>query len=154
MKKLFTLLLALLLVFTIAGCKDDNEEDAALALEAATALLLTDLNAVTADLDLPASGLHDSVITWSSSNTAVLANDGTVTRPAVDAGDAVVTLTATITVGDESETKEFTVRVLEQVPSLDVTIAELLAATIAVGDVVVVTGTVYGISFSTSCPGR
>lgn len=148
MKKLLTLVTALTLVFAVAGCKDDTPSgpsDADNVAAAKTALLLTDLNEVTADLTLPAGGLNDSVITWSSSNTAVLSDAGVVTRPAVGTDNVVVTLTATITIGDASETKDFTVRVIAAVPSLDVTIAELLAATVEVGDVVVVTGTVFGI---------
>ncbi len=45
-------------------------------------------------------------VTWSSSNPAVLANDGTVTRPV--AADANVTLTATA--GEETKTFNFTVK--------------------------------------------
>ena len=45
-------------------------------------------------------------VTWSSSNPAVLANDGTVTRPVAE--DANVTLTATA--GEETKTFNFTVK--------------------------------------------
>ena len=113
MKKVLTILLALTLVFTIAGCKkDEDTTDADNVADATQKLsLAVDALAVTADIDLPTAALHDAVIVWSSSNTAVIANDGTVTRPAIGTADVTVVLTATITIGDESETKEFTVKV-------------------------------------------
>ena len=160
MKKLLTLILALTLVFTVAGCGGDDDPvgptDATLVTEATTALLLTDLNEVTDDLDLPTGGLHSSVITWASSDDTVITSAGAVTRPAVGVDNAVITMTATITIGDESATKEFDVRVIAAVPTLDVTIAELNAHTydatedeyiedIAVGTDLVVTGVVFDI---------
>jgi arabinan endo-1,5-alpha-L-arabinosidase len=148
MKKLFTLLTALTLVFAVAGCKDDTPAgptDAELVAEATTALLLTDLNVVTQNLTLPSSGLNSSVVTWSSGNTAVLTDAGVVTRPAVGEDNAVVTLTATITIGDESDTKEFSVRVIAEVPKLAVTIAEMLGDTVESGSIIEVTGIVVGI---------
>ena len=45
------------------------------------ALTLGDISAVTANLTLPATGQRGSAVAWSSSNTAVIANNGTVTRP-------------------------------------------------------------------------
>lgn len=62
----------------------------------------------TADLKLPAtqSGVG---ITWVSNNTAVLANDGKVTR---GAEDVTVTLTATLKLNEATANKEFTVKVL------------------------------------------
>lgn len=49
---------------------------------------------ITKDLTLPLAGTaHGSAFVWTSSNTAVIANDGTVTRPEFGpAGDALVTL--------------------------------------------------------------
>jgi hypothetical protein len=148
MKKLFTLITALTLVFAVAGCKDDTPTgptDAELVAEATTALLLTDLNEVTSNLSLPSGGLHDSVVTWSSSDTAVLTDAGVVTRPAVGADNAVITMTATITIGDENDTKDFTVRVIAAVPTLAITIADMLESTVESGTIVEVTGTVIGI---------
>lgn len=75
---------------------------------------LGDLSAVIEDLTLPTAGAAGSDITWASSNEAVIAPDGTVTRPAAGSGDAVVTLTATITAGEASDTKEFEVTVKQQ----------------------------------------
>ncbi|MBU1020795.1 MAG: hypothetical protein KJ847_06220, partial [Firmicutes bacterium] len=149
MKKVLTIIALFSLVLTLAACKKDpvvtGPTDAELVAEAKTALLLTNLDSVTANLVLPSSGLHSSVITWSSSNTAVLANNGTVTRPAVGEANAVVTLTATITIGDASDTKEFAVRVIAAVPTSFVTLAVFNTSAVAVGDDVVVTGVVFGI---------
>ncbi|MDD4583714.1 MAG: X2-like carbohydrate binding domain-containing protein, partial [Eubacteriales bacterium] len=86
-------------------------ENQAKMAKARANLTLGDLTAVTANLTLPATQ-DDATITWVSSNTEVITNDGKVTRPAFVEGDATVTLTATITVGSESDTKTFTVTVL------------------------------------------
>lgn len=69
-------------------------------------------SSVTGPLTLPVAGANGSVITWYSSNTSVISNDGkTVNRPAAGAGDATVTLTATIRYGAITDTKSFTVTV-------------------------------------------
>jgi arabinan endo-1,5-alpha-L-arabinosidase len=68
-------------------------------------------SAVIANLTLPTEGTHQSSITWSSSNPAVIAADGVVTRPQAGAGDATVTLTATISKGAETARKSFTITV-------------------------------------------
>ncbi len=69
---------------------------------------------VTGNLTLVTTGASGSSIAWLSGNTDVITNDGTVTRPAIDAEDAEVILTATITCGEASDTKEFTVTVLKE----------------------------------------
>ena len=60
-----------------------------------------------ATLELPASG-DDYTITWSSSNTDYITNDGAVTLP--ETGSVTVTLTATVTetATGETETKDYT----------------------------------------------
>jgi arabinan endo-1,5-alpha-L-arabinosidase len=77
-------------------------------------LSLGDTSAVIANLTLPTEGTRQSSITWTSSNPAVISNEGVVTRPAAGAGDATVTLTATITKGTATATKTFTVTVKAQ----------------------------------------
>ncbi len=52
--------------------------------------------------------LDGVTITWASSNTAVIANDGTVTQ---GTEDVEVTLTATLKLNDATDTKDFTVTV-------------------------------------------
>ncbi|MBZ4644878.1 MAG: hypothetical protein JG777_367 [Clostridia bacterium] len=77
------------------------------------ALTLGDTSAVVSNLTLPTKGANGSTIIWTSSHKDVVADDGTVTRPAYGKGNTTVTLTATITKGDASLTKQFTVVVLE-----------------------------------------
>ncbi len=69
-------------------------------------------DSVTQDLFLPVSGVN-STISWESSNTSLITNDGRVTRPTDESG--YVTLTATFT-DDEgvSTKKEFVVKVIKQ----------------------------------------
>ncbi|MDP3891191.1 immunoglobulin-like domain-containing protein, partial [Nocardioides sp.] len=76
------------------------------------ALSLGDTSAVTGDLDLPVTGPEGSRITWESSAPAVVAADGTVTRPAFGEPDVTLTVTATLTRGLVSRTKDFEVTVL------------------------------------------
>ena len=78
--------------------------DAEKLAEAKEALVL-DVTEATENITLPATGLNDVVITWASNNEAI-ATDGTVTRGATD---VEVTLTATLTLGEATDTKEFTV---------------------------------------------
>ena len=70
-------------------------------------LLLSDVNTagVTEDITLPSTLADGTAVTWSSSNTSVIANDGTVARPT--GIDATVTLTATAS----EYSKDFTVTV-------------------------------------------
>ena len=57
-------------------------------------------------LDLPASGLYAASVTWKSSRTDVISDDGVVTLPA--SGIVSVTLTATVLCGEAKDTKDFT----------------------------------------------
>jgi formylglycine-generating enzyme required for sulfatase activity len=82
---------------------------------------------VTLDLGLSTSGSSGTTITWSSNVTAVIAINGTVTRPAYGSGNAVVTLTATITKNVVSDTKVFNLTVIET-PQTD---TEAVAADLA-----------------------
>ena len=65
----------------------------------------------TSDITLPTEGFNSSTITWSSSNTDIIANDGKVTRPAAGESDAEVTLTAAVKNGNVTLTKDFKVTV-------------------------------------------
>lgn len=67
-------------------------------------------NNVTSNLDLIKSGFADTIITWESSNKAIITDKGQVTRPM--SGDETVTLLATIENADAIETKEFNITVL------------------------------------------
>ena len=61
------------------------------------------------DLTLPTEGTNATTITWTSSNEAIIATTGKVTRPSED---TIVTLTATISRGSVSVKKDFDVRVI------------------------------------------
>ncbi|WP_317973082.1 immunoglobulin-like domain-containing protein, partial [Paenibacillus sp. CCS19] len=83
------------------------------------------------NLTLSTAGLDGTSITWSSDKSSIVAANGTVTRPSYTAGDALVTLTATIKKGSVEETKTFTLTVTK----LAQTDAEAVAAAKAVVEV-------------------
>lgn len=91
----------------------------------AEALTLSGLAAVSDNLNLPSAGEYGSTITWESSEPDIIAADGTVTRPV---GDSVeVILTATISYGALSVTKEFTATVVPVYEKNDIVAAEDIA---------------------------
>jgi hypothetical protein len=65
---------------------------------------------------LPSLGfVNDSTIAWASGTPGVVSNDGqTVNRPENGAGNATVTLTATLTNGTATVTKAFTLTVIQK----------------------------------------
>jgi LPXTG-motif cell wall-anchored protein len=69
---------------------------------AADGVSLGDTSQVTTDLHLPAVSAGGSTITWASSDPAVVATDGTVTRPEAGAPDVAVQLTPTLTLRGQS----------------------------------------------------
>ena len=70
--------------------------------------LKLDATTVVSNITLPTAGDYDTEISWSSSDEGILDFEGYVERPAED---TVITLTATITLGDLVDTKEFQVTV-------------------------------------------
>lgn len=65
------------------------------------------------DISLPTSGLYNSKIEWTSSNTLVVSNSGKVTRP--ENGDVKVTLSYVITIDNQKTTsKSITVNVKQK----------------------------------------
>ncbi|TYP79344.1 immunoglobulin-like domain-containing protein [Paenibacillus methanolicus] len=90
-------------------------DDAAASLDVNSYLTAGDgANAVTGNLTLPTTGKHGVALSWTSSNTHVLANNGTVTRPGLDSADAQVTLTANLAYQGLNVSKSFTLTVLKQ----------------------------------------
>ena len=69
------------------------------------------LENIKTNLHLPATGQYGSSIVWASSNTGIVKTDGTVTNPAFADGDQKVVLTATLTKGGVTLTKEINVTV-------------------------------------------
>ncbi|PAT02601.1 hypothetical protein CI105_01200 [Candidatus Izimaplasma bacterium ZiA1] len=114
MKKVLTFALLFLAVFSLSACKkDDGGLTATQKIE--EALLVVNISGrdeVVADLDLILTSTHDTTVTWSSSDTDVISNDGTVTRPAFGENNVTVTLTASITLDGTTLTKEIEVRVM------------------------------------------
>lgn len=124
MKKLFSLLLALGLVFTIAACgRDDDEDDAQDLVDAAIAELDWDTNITkTSDFNLPQTASNGVSYTWmAETGQDYLAVDGStavVTRP--EAGEDAVTVELTVTASrmDASDSKTFNVTITP-VPETD-----------------------------------
>ncbi len=85
--------------------------EASLALDVES-FTLEGLDAVEADLELPATTPGGSALEWATSDAGVVAADGTITRPAAGEEPATATLTATLSQRGQSETKTFTVTVL------------------------------------------
>ncbi|WP_308637869.1 immunoglobulin-like domain-containing protein [Paenibacillus silvisoli] len=83
---------------------------------------------VTQALTLPATGLNGTTVTWTTSASATIAGTGAVTRPAYGEGDATVTVTATVTKDGVSQTKTFTLIVLQQEPTDTQAVSEAKAA--------------------------
>ena len=103
--------------WTATAPVDTSAQDVA-SLKSTLAISFADgdsATSVTGNIILP-SGSNGVNVTWSSSNTSVVANNGTVTRPAFADGNATVTLTATLTKGSASDTKAFSLTVLAVAP--------------------------------------
>lgn len=70
------------------------------------------------NLNLMDSGEEETAISWKSDNTSVISDAGLVTRPDLSAGAKTVTMTATITKGEATDTKTFTVTVPSAIPAV------------------------------------
>ncbi len=75
-----------------------------------------------ATVTLPATGGNGTTITWESSDSAVISNDGVITLP--EAGISEVTMTATLTLGEQSATKEFKVSVISEAAQTDAAVVD------------------------------
>lgn len=109
--------------FQVSKVEDKPKTDAEKLAEAKEALTL-DVTTTGVSFKLPVAGLNDAVITWASDNEAVISingEDATVISPAAE---TVVKLTATITIGEASDTKEFNVTVTVTIPEFDVTVTQ------------------------------
>ncbi|KPU43342.1 endoglucanase C precursor [Oxobacter pfennigii] len=101
------------LVFKYCSNKAAIEEGATLdehiVTEEAVALTIGEnLSEVTEDLTLPLRGAFGSIITWKSSNTQIVSDEGKVTRYATD---EEIKLTAKISYGDAEMEKTFDITV-------------------------------------------
>ena len=123
-KKLLALTLVFVGVIGLAGCIPEVEGPSDLEQLAEALVEVTLPTEASSDLTFPSTGLHDVVITWESSDTDVIGNDGTVTIPLFTEGDQTVTITAALTLGEDTLTKTFEVTVLAATVKTD---AEKLA---------------------------
>lgn len=118
-----------------------NKADDEKAVDAALAALEAQIPAeTTANINLPTAGALSTTITWESSNPDVLAADGTVTLPDKE---TAVTLTATVTKGNVSKTKTFTVIVKRPATANAVLTKDLLEITDA-GQIELIDNPFYG----------
>jgi arabinan endo-1,5-alpha-L-arabinosidase len=91
------------------GSRLPPRTDAQVASAIANELSLGNTSAITADLALPTSGARGAVISWTSSNPAVINHTGAVTSPA--GADVNVTLSARIAKGNTVVLKSFALTV-------------------------------------------
>jgi predicted extracellular nuclease len=130
-KGIVSLMIMLVAVIALVACGGNNDQK--LVDEALDAIAITYQTGdtdqtITKNITLPTTS-GTVTVTWTSSNTAVISNAGVVTR---GEADTVVSLTATLTLGDVSETKVFTVKVLAAPVVVDP--ADALAALTITGD--------------------
>jgi len=100
----------------IKGLDIDHFSNAQLLASAVSLLNLGDVSAVREDLKLPRTGPYAAAIQWESSDPAIISTTGKVKRPGIDAADAEVTLTATLTLNGTQTTKTFQVTVKSLAP--------------------------------------
>ncbi|MCF7930994.1 MAG: lamin tail domain-containing protein, partial [Acholeplasmataceae bacterium] len=117
MKSILMFAVILLTAFTLVACGEDNQALVDEALDSVSLVFATGDSAtsVTQNLTLPTT-VGDVQITWVSDNTAVISNAGVVTRQTADTD---VVLTATLTLGEATATKDFTLKVLAIVVVID-----------------------------------
>jgi len=101
------------ILFALVGCGNKNEaaekllEDVAITYQSGDSA-----SSVTKDVTLGTISDADATLTWSSSNAAVVAVDGTVDVATITGSSEKVTLTATVKIDDETATKEFKLTVI------------------------------------------
>jgi len=79
--------------------------------EALAALTVTNLDDVRGNLSLPVTGLHATIVAWSSADAATINTTGVVHRPAYGSPASKVALTATVSLGSVSAEKTLTATV-------------------------------------------
>ncbi|GFZ87299.1 hypothetical protein GCM10008018_36910 [Paenibacillus marchantiophytorum] len=92
----------------VAALSDEQAINDTIATVSST---LGDTSAIVANVPLPSVGQHGTQIAWKSSNENIIRidkNNAIITRPSSGSGDANVTLTATVSRGDQSKDKRYT----------------------------------------------
>jgi len=101
---------------TVWGSKRKrNKTEAEIVADVKEDLTLGDTSSVQTDLTLPTEGTRGTQISWVSSNPEVVTEHGEVTRPEPSEDSVTLTLTATITKGNSTDTKSFTITVIPKV---------------------------------------
>ncbi|WP_168121710.1 immunoglobulin-like domain-containing protein [Paenibacillus sp. HB172176] len=100
-------------VLEISTLRNLTEEER-VANDKARLLEQFDNTIVTDNVTLPVEGATNTVISWSSSEPAVLSSEGVVTRPAYTEADVPVTLTASLSYGNAADTADIHVTVQKQ----------------------------------------
>ncbi len=142
LKKILTLTLIFVGIFTLTACGGDDEptlSDLDKLTEAFDGLALP--TAIDGQLTLLDTGLHGVTITWESNKPAVISNTGLITNPSFGELDQTVTLTATLVLGENSFAKDFEVVVLATTVETDLAkanrlIVSLIFANLTVTDTV------------------
>ena len=88
---------------------------------------------ILASINLPTTGDFGTTISYSSNNTDVLSNEGVYTAPT---GDTEVTLTVTVTSGEYSTEKVFTINVLSEV-SANAMVEKIVPEELTIDDFIV-----------------
>ncbi|MEK0315774.1 InlB B-repeat-containing protein [Cohnella sp. 56] len=128
-----------------------DDPDAAAVAAAAAVLEVgyaagNDAAHVTQDVTLPKTGSDDVAISWSSDQPAVIGNNGAVVRPLAGEADVTVTLTATLTKGEATDTKIFTVIVKAISPEAAASLSG--PSTVYTGQPVHVTASVASVTYA------
>jgi hypothetical protein len=129
--------------FDVTVLAATTKTDAEKVLEAKNALLIAE-TIVVSDLTLVDTAL-EATVTWASSHPEYIATDGTVVRPDDATGNVVVTLTATLTVGEATETKEFSITVQAEAGATVYTSIQDMYDNAVLDDYIEFTGIVTGV---------
>jgi hypothetical protein len=142
LKLLFMMTLTLVSALVIVACTPSNTDAADIAA-AKTTLEVgftapDNKDSVTSNVTLPATGANGVTVTWQSSHPSVVSTAGIVVRPASDTN---VTLTATLSKGEASDTKNFTVKVIAA--AVVTTPQQAIDALVITGDTLELVGMIY-----------
>ncbi|WEV75937.1 beta-L-arabinofuranosidase domain-containing protein [Bifidobacterium sp. ESL0800] len=101
------------------GGPSPSDDEQAVARDAQL-IYIGNTGTVDFDLNLPVRGASGTSISWQTSDSRWIEPDGKVHMPDYGRGDRNVRLTATVTRGSASATREFTVKVLEKANDIKV----------------------------------
>ena len=104
---MLALIIVFLITLTVAACANNMTDEEKVAA-AKDALTLGDTSAVTSNLELPLFGENNVTITWVVSQGSGISSTGVVTRTLIE---QTATLTATLSSGEVSDSKDFTVKI-------------------------------------------